>query len=148
MGYWDGITRSGFVELEDGRVAYFPFGVFGKGRIITRERAADVQRIQVRMLAPALVIIALAGSVSWWILFLSLPFLTWHVLWTATAFADCEVVQGRRLGLLENARNMAASMGLWTVSGLADHETGRDSVRSHHGRGNRSLFRFWTLDVL
>jgi hypothetical protein len=115
MGYWDGIRRSGFVKLDDGRFAYFPFGVFGQGRIVSAERVAEIQRIQQRLLIPVFFIIPLSTALSWWCLLLAVPVIGWSIWWAKNALRDCEVVEGRRLGLRENAHSVAEAMGIWTV---------------------------------
>jgi hypothetical protein len=44
MGYFDALTGNGFKKLNDGKTAYYPNGIFGKGYIINDDACHRIQK--------------------------------------------------------------------------------------------------------
>ncbi|RYG22408.1 hypothetical protein EON82_17200 [bacterium] len=119
MGYFKGINQAGFFEREDGRVEYFPWGIFAPGYVLSAESAQKVKKkiaVWNAVALPTVIVISVLVSQTplYWLYIplvllslVSIPLLK-RVL--ADELAGAERTQSR-MKLVDNAQNMAEGQG-------------------------------------
>lgn len=67
MGYFEGITASSFKKDEDGNTVFYPWGVLGRGRVLTDESTEkQIRNFLFRFYKASFVLIAASAvSVGW-----------------------------------------------------------------------------------
>jgi len=110
MGYFDGLVNSGFKKDGSGRTVYYPWGIFGQGRVLENAGTERTLRafllkyyIAVIVLVPALVVFTGAGYL---VAVLAAVLFAWFVFTTRTLLSQCPVTEERL-----TAKETCAAMG-------------------------------------
>src|SRR5512137_2958826 len=68
VGYFDALSGSGFKKDERGRSVFYPWGVFGKGRVLPdAETEKKVRAFVIRYYVISIVLLAIAGMGFGWV---------------------------------------------------------------------------------
>lgn len=113
MGYFDGLADAAFKEDEQGNALFYPFGIFGKGRVIPNEKEKQSLRTILKryyqILLPLIILLSVIG------------------LWKLTiSFALISLIPFYWL-LFRRIRNFEI-----TKSTLTFKESSKNSARSHN----------------
>jgi hypothetical protein len=110
MGYFDGLTEASFKTDQNGNTVFYPWGVLGKGHVLTDPAKAQQLRAFVRLYYQVTlpVVIILSILRIWLLLGLAVVGLTaWFLVRTRQLTAGAPV-SGERLSMKESYRNSAA----------------------------------------
>ena len=122
MGYFDGIVDLNFKKLSDGKIAFYPHGIFGSGRVLSSEQAEAVKKFlriyYVRLFLPVVVIGVLVNYIKFYgiilaILFVLISFIVYYIKMKPLLSGSEKT--NERQGLRERLETMAVSMGFRTV---------------------------------
>jgi hypothetical protein len=117
MGYFDGLTNGNFKKDGSGQTVFYPWGVFGKGRVLSDEATENKVRGFVRRYYQVTLplIIGVGVILGWVYLFLLVPiFAGWFYLRTKTLVAGCPLSESK-LTLGESYANSAVTHNTWTL---------------------------------
>ena len=117
MGYFDGLTNASFKSDADGNTIFFPYGVFGKGRLIgDADRADQLKKFIVRFymvsLGMSLVMGATVGYI--WTIF-AFPFaMLWYFQGIKKFLKDAPFSDAK-LSNRESMQNAASGMNKYLI---------------------------------
>jgi hypothetical protein len=120
MGYFDGLTEAAFKKDGNGNTVFYPWGVLGKGRVLTDPARAERLRAFVRRYYQVtLPIIIVVGVVRIWSLLAVVvaALVAWFIIRSRQLLAGT-AVSDERLTLKEGYRNSAArhnKLTLWVL---------------------------------
>jgi hypothetical protein len=149
VGYFDALSGSGFKKDEQGRSVFYPWGVFGKGRVLPdAETEKKVRAFVVRYYVISIVLLAIAGVGFGWVYALALvPLLMiWYHFKSRAMIAACPEA-GDKLTLKESYVNSSRALNrkvLWSflilsvlfaVGGLLILLVGTSGYDRIHGGG-------------
>ncbi len=98
MSYFDALTGSGFKKDDAGNIVFYPWGVFGKGRVLQDEETENKVREFIRryytISLPVIIIVGV--TVSWVYALILLPVLfAWYYVKSRALIAGCAVTQDK-----------------------------------------------------
>jgi hypothetical protein len=116
MGYFDGLTNASFKKDENGNTVFFPWGVFGKGRVLDESTEARVRRFVSLYYKISLPLIVGVGVIVGWLWALPLVvfLLVWFYLTTKSLVSGCPYSEGK-LTLKESYISSAAGYSRFTL---------------------------------
>lgn len=120
MGYFDGLTDAIFKKDKDGNAVFYPWGIFGKGRVLADPAKADQLRSFVRnyylLTLPTLIVLGILRSMPW-LVGVGLLLILWFLIRSRALLAGTPY-SDERLTLKEGYKNSAAShnrLTLWVL---------------------------------
>jgi hypothetical protein len=125
MGYFDGLTDAAFKKDRSGNTVYYPWGVFGRGRILPDEKVAEVRLFLRRYyqaiflgIVPMAVVVQIKSVAP--VVKLALPlalgvgFVIWFLIKVRFLMAGTEF-SDESLSFRESYRNSAAGHSQWML---------------------------------
>lgn len=94
MGYFDSLASSLFKKDESGKSIFYPWGVFGKGRVLPDEETENrVRRLVIRFFMIGIILVLIVGgSVGWVYGFIPVVvFIAWYQFKLMALIAGCSV---------------------------------------------------------
>ncbi len=118
MGYFEGLVDARFKKVEDGRVMFYPNGIFSRGYVLTEEKNKEIKmfmnKYYKRSFPLIFISIFLSGMIfdtAFYAMVLA-PILGVHYKLKIKSLIGSEVIYTReKLKARERIRNMATSMG-------------------------------------
>jgi hypothetical protein len=108
MGYFDALTSSAFKTTEDGRRLFFPWGVLGRGYVLTERQYEKLQKqVRIYMIVALVLIIAMAVLKEYLATAVVVAFLLgFYLIWMKFVLADLQPAD-ERLSLEESMTSQA-----------------------------------------
>lgn len=111
MGYFEGLADASFKEDSNGNTVFYPWGIFGKGRILPDEDTKTKLRkfiiLYYQASLPLIILVAIFRL--WWLALIAAPaLLIWFLLQSKKLTKHCEI-SSEKLTVKESYRNSARS---------------------------------------
>jgi hypothetical protein len=108
VGYFDALTSSAFKTTEDGRRLFFPWGVLGRGYVLTEGQYEKLQKqVRIYMIVALILIIAMAVLKEYLATAVVVTFLIgFYLIWMKFVLPDLQPSE-ERLSLEESITSQA-----------------------------------------
>jgi hypothetical protein len=123
MGYFDALTSSAFKTTEDGRRLFFPWGVLGRGYVLTERQYEKLRgQVKIYMIVTLVLVIAVVVLKEYLATAVVVAFLIgFYLIWMKFVLADLQPSE-ERLSLEESMTSQAITHNpvmLWFLTILS-----------------------------